>query len=731
MVHRCMSPKHMILRRLLCFLFCMLVVSFRAVGLELTRTPDSWVVKSFEPPFRSISNVRELVVQPLEETATKWLICVMVPDLKDPAWRGINFGVVERAKQLNISLFVLSAGGYLNSQTQKEQFDVCVDRNPDAIVLGPTNEKSLVDKVKELNGRIPVFILMNEFPTDIIQGWVGPSWYENESKLLSVAKDFHRDQKLLWLNSLGGSKDSLQGVVDSANSLGMRVVMSKEADNTFESHQSNLMKILAEHPEISDVAGPAMAIEYTSYFLRKNYPESEIGLYASYYIPSLYRLIKQKRVIASIDQRAVLAGLISIEMAIRYLEGKRLPKYVDVTGEVLTHKNIDEIDRYYSNPPYGWQGVYSYNYELPYANSPREPHTEQKSSKKEIELNTNKSDRKPIPKELRVVSWPDKDSLKGQQTISQYSFLKTSSRNWTLCALYPNLYDDYWLSINYGMVHQATKLGVELFVYEASGYHGINEQREQIVECLKHNADAIILGATSGELLRSDIEKAAQSTPVFSIVNYIPNEYIAGRVGVSWYEVGLNSAELLYDKVMQQSGIDSIAWLGSPKGLGSSKALQEGILDGLAGHGKTVAYTSNSPNTAEAKRTEIKKMLRRHSDVDCIVAGGPAITALLAEKAQHRLDEDVCLIADHFGHSVFRGLKRGRVSAAISDQMVAQGMLSIDQAVRHLEGKAYLKNMGPEILQVTPGNLNDLSVFFSLNPVEFQATFYVPPRDRS
>ncbi|MDF4421595.1 TMAO reductase system periplasmic protein TorT [Vibrio parahaemolyticus] len=719
----CMKVKH-----LPCLLFYMLVASAGAVGLEPSRAPETWFVKSFEPPFESVSNVRDVVVQPLEKATKQWLICILVPHLKDPAWRGVNFGLSERARQLNISFFVMSAGGYLQTERQKEQFDVCVKRNPDAIILGSNNETDLVEQVAELKGRIPVFLLMNEFPTDIVQGWVGPSWYENEAKLISIAKNNQGKQKLLWLSTLGGSKESLQGVVDSANRLKMDVVMSSEVDNAFAAHQFNLIKLLSAHPDITDVAGPAMAIEYTSSFLYSNIPESEIDLYSSYYIPSLYRLIKLQRVKAAIDQRVVLAGLLSMEMAVRYLEGKPLPKFIDVVGEALSYDNIDKIDKYYSFPPYGWQGSYSYNYELPYPSTVRQYHMQSNRAKQTSEHTYQKPAL--LLKDLKVVSWDNEHSLEGKKTIDSYSFLQSSRHPWKLCALYPNMHDDYWISINYGMVKHATNLGVELIVFEASGYDGITDQREQIVECLNRKVDAIILGATSGSLLQAEIAIAALSTPVFSLVNYIPNEYVSGRVGVSWYDVGLSASELLHSEIQQNPEIDKVGWFGSPIGRGGSEALKKGILDGMAEYGKTLSYVSHSPNTTDAKRTEIIKMLKQLSDIDCIVAGGAAIKALLAEKVQHRLGEDVCLIADYFSHSALRGLLRGRVSSANTDQMVAQGMLSIDQAVRHLEGKEYLKNMGPEVLKVTPENLKDFQIQFSLNPSSFQPTFYVPARNR-
>ena len=51
----------------------------------------------------------------------------------------------------------------------------------------------------------------------------------------------------------------------------------------------------------------------------------------------------------------------------------------------------------------------------------------------------------------------------------RYEPLRKATKKWRICASYPHLKDSYWLSVNYGMVLEAERLGVALEVVEAAG----------------------------------------------------------------------------------------------------------------------------------------------------------------------------------------------------------------------------------------------------------------------
>jgi len=63
--------------------------------------------------------------------------------------------------------------------------------------------------------------------------------------------------------------------------------------------------------------------------------------------------------------------------------------------------------------------------------------------------------------------------------------------------------------------------------------------------------------------------------------------------------------------------------------------------------------------------------------------------------------------------------------AAPTDSAVIQGRVAIDQVVRILEGKDYLKHVGPKLYVIDSANINSFDKESSLAPDDFKPTFSV------
>ncbi len=72
-------------------------------------------------------------------------------------------------------------------------------------------------------------------------------------------------------------------------------------------------------------------------------------------------------------------------------------------------------------------------------------------------------------------------------------------------------------------------------------------------------------------------------------------------------------------------------------------------------------------------------MLERQPEID--VVAGTAIAAEAAMGEGRNLKTPLTVVSFYLSHQVYRGLKRGRVIMAASDQLVWQGELAVEQAV--------------------------------------------------
>ena len=89
------------------------------------------------------------------------------------------------------------------------------------------------------------------------------------------------------------------------------------------------------------------------------------------------------------------------------------------------------------------------------------------------------------------------------------------------------------------------------------------------------------------------------------------------------------------------------------------------------------------------------------------------------------LSDQIKVLAYYFTPGVYENIKRGRVLAAPTDSAVIQGRVAIDQAVRILEGKDYMKHVGPELYVIDSNNIDTFHYESSLAPPDFKPTFTV------
>lgn len=304
-----------------------------------------------------------------------------------------------------------------------------------------------------------------------------------------------------------------------------------------------------------------------------------------------------------------------------------------------------------------------------------------------------------------------------------------------ICAIYPHLKDSYWLSVNYGMVQESKKYGVELKVLESGGYPNLNKQRQQLVSCREWGADAIILGTVSPSAYMDQLQKLIGDIPLFSTVNKLyvgekDSRKFKGEVGVDWYWMGYNAGEYLANKHPAGSGKVNIAWLPGPRLSGGTKPSNSGFYDAIKGSDVQVVSTNWADNDKELQRNLVQKVLES-PDIDYIVGSAVAIEAAISEVRASGLEDKIGLISFYFSHGIYRALLRNKVQFASTDMMVLQGKLSVRQAYSYLNGLVYDNKLSPIIEKVTPDSIDSRVIRESLSPSEFRPTFSVSPKGES
>ena len=321
-------------------------------------------------------------------------------------------------------------------------------------------------------------------------------------------------------------------------------------------------------------------------------------------------------------------------------------------------------------------------------------------------------------------SWAPPFDYRGVPTHIAYQPLEKAQRHWRICASYPHLKDSYWVSVNYGMVRHAEKLGVTLEIVEAGGYPNLDKQKAQIADCTK-SADALIVGTVSYDGLTPQLVTLSKRMPVIAAVNDIDSAGIRAKSGVSWISMGEAIGQYFARLHPEGAAKVRVAWFPGPKGAGWVGFVEEGFQRGIAGSSAEIVSVKWGDTGFEDQLLLLEDMIEEHPDIDYIIGSAVTADAAVSLLRAKNLTGRIGVLADYFTHGTYRAIKRGKVLAAPTDSPVLQGELAVDQAVRALEGSLTVTHAGPAIRIIDGKNINALDINDSLAPAWFKPTFRV------
>jgi protein TorT len=326
----------------------------------------------------------------------------------------------------------------------------------------------------------------------------------------------------------------------------------------------------------------------------------------------------------------------------------------------------------------------------------------------------------------RLETWSTPFDYSSESRIIDYQPTTAASRVWHLCIAYPHLKDAYWLNVNYGMVQEVQRLGVAFTLVEAGGYPNLERQRQQIEQCTDEDTDALIVGPVSFRGLNQSIVKIAQEMPVLATVNDIDDIGITAKSGVSWTAMGRVAGEYLAQRHRAGSEPVTVAWFPGPQGAGWVDFIETGFKRGLQDSSVEIVVTKWGDTGKEIQRTLVQEVLESHPQVDYIVGNALMAEAAISTLRNRKLETRIKIVSTYFTPAVYRGIRRGRILAAPTDAPVMQGRISIDQAVRILEGRELVQHIGPEIQMIDQESWQDFDISKSLAPPSFLPTFVWP-----
>lgn len=317
-------------------------------------------------------------------------------------------------------------------------------------------------------------------------------------------------------------------------------------------------------------------------------------------------------------------------------------------------------------------------------------------------------------------------STEGKAMDVSYTPLEKAEKPWNICVSFPHMKDAYWLGVDYGVAEQAKDLGVKMNLVEAGGYTELNKQISQIEDCVAGGAQAVVIGAISFDGLNNLVsEVRKKNIPVIDVINGISSPDVTAKSLVSFYTMGYETGSYLAQKHPAGSEEVKVGWFPGPAGAGWVEAANKGFLEAIRGSAVVALDTKYGDTGKEAQLKLVEDVLQAEPNIRYIAGTAPTAEAAQGLIRERGLKGKVELLAFYMTPGVYDGIKRGFILASPADSMVVQGRIAIDQAVRALEGKDFVKHVGPKIFVVDQSNIATVPQTNILPPDGYKPVFSV------
>jgi protein TorT len=349
------------------------VVFFIVIAPSTAQAEKAWYpveVDVWNPPFNDMRQREQKLYTPLAKAQKKWRIRVFIPHLKDAYWMGVNFGLIDEARRLGISLSIYEAGGYDQLEVQRRQIEGSLKEKPDGLIIGAISQDGLNDIVKKANDQgIPVIDLINGMSsTDIAARTAVSFWdmgYQAGRYLRRLQTKGGQPMKVAWFPGpkgagwvAAGDAGLRKAITDGA----INIVTSQYGD-TGSAVQAKLVEAALSRyaDDLNCIVGTAVTAEAAVKILRQRGLADRIKILSYYYGPGVHRGIRRGDITAAPSDLTVLQARIAVDVMVRILEQKDYYKHVAPKVTVVDRDNIRSWDTSTTLAPRGFRPIFSIN----------------------------------------------------------------------------------------------------------------------------------------------------------------------------------------------------------------------------------------------------------------------------------------------------------------------------------------------------------------------------------
>ena len=299
-----------------------------------------------------------------------------------------------------------------------------------------------------------------------------------------------------------------------------------------------------------------------------------------------------------------------------------------------------------------------------------------------------------------------------------------ASKPWNICVLFPHMKDSFWVAVDYGIVEEAKRQGVNITLYQAGGYENLPKQLSQFDDCLAGNFDAIVIGVISEAGFEREFAKGvASGKPIVTTVNPVGKPSVTARVTNNYPVMGEITGKALVD-ALKGAPAKAVAFTG-PSGSGWAEGFLGGFKEGIKGAKNVEVLAEKFGDSGVAIQLGlVQNALQAYPDMNVIWGCAPAVEAAIGAVAQAG-KKDMLIMSSYENQEMLHALQKNEILGFATLYPVLQARMAIDIAVRALEHKEYVKYAEAIPTAILKSNLDKINMDLVLAPDDFKAVYSV------
>ena len=259
-------------------------------------------------------------------------------------WQLMADGMQFRADELKMEIDVRAAASESDPDGQLAILEEMIGKGYDALLLSPQTDINLLRAVRKAREAGILIINVNDAVLEDAEHWVGPNQYENG---VSAAGYFIRSMpqggKVAVIRGLEGVysvKQRTRGFTDTLKGTGIEVVANTDCCWDLQAALKAASQIIHNHPDVKRFYcnNDIMALGVVE-AVRKAGRMGEIMVVGTDGIDSAYDSIRSGELTATVDTFPFSTGQVAMEVALRLLEGQRVPRAVYSPQQFISLEN--------------------------------------------------------------------------------------------------------------------------------------------------------------------------------------------------------------------------------------------------------------------------------------------------------------------------------------------------------------------------------------------------------